>query len=120
MKATPCFLWFSSSFLESHSNLAFAIAKSYHEVRQIAIRLYGLCKSDLSWPHPKAGISLKAVCLDSTYSLRKRAALSDLRRSGGAYLIRARIQRVPSDSLQFFLEGVAEAALDCAHRTSTF
>jgi hypothetical protein len=69
---------------------------------------------------PRTGTGLRAAGPGSTLYKRKGAAASDLHRSGGVYLIRARIQRVPSDSLQFFLEGVAEAALYCAHRTSTF
>ena len=32
----------------------------------------------------------------------------------------ARVQRGPFDFLSLYLEGVAEAALYCAHRTSTF
>jgi hypothetical protein len=38
---TPCFSWFSSSFLGSHSNLTSAISAGYHEASKIAICLYG-------------------------------------------------------------------------------
>src|SRR5437868_225444 len=70
-------------------------------------------------------VSFRARTLNALHSERRQAyprsvPIPLFNGAGRADPLSTRVERGPSDSLYFLLEGVAEAALYCAHRTSTF